>query len=274
MPLNSNQPDTEMSKDQAGKLRCALVQADTRWADTTANRENLSRLMDTAPGCDLYVLPETCTTGFLGDQEHLDEMADGRDLEWLNGESRERGASIACSIVAVDAGRVFNRFVLARPDDQSVFYDKRHLFAFGGEDKRYSAGDRRVRAELAGRRVDLQVCYDLRFPVWCRNDDAFDLQIFVANWPAPRAEAWRTLLKARAIENQAFVIGVNRTGVDGKDVEYPGSSGAWDGFGDAFVGPLDDCEQVVTCELDFAALDRMRDRFPFLPDRDRFSIKP
>lgn len=255
-----------------GKIRCALVQADTRWADPAANRENLARLMDSAPGCDLYVLPETCTTGFLGDREHLEEMEDKRDMKWLEGEARKRGAAVACSIVAAQDGGIFNRFVLARPDGKSTFYDKRHLFAFGGEDKRYSAGMKRVRAELFGRRVDLQICYDLRFPVWCRNDDAFDLQIFVANWPAPRVEAWRTLLRARAIENQAFVIGLNRAGVDGKNIEYPGSSGAWDALGESLAGPLDDREQVATFELDFAAQDELRKKFPFLPDRDGFSI--
>lgn len=273
MLLNPNSPDTSMTETPADKLRCALVQADTRWADPAANRDNLARLMDSAPDCDLYVLPETCTTGFLGDRERLQEMAERRDLEWLEAEARQRNAAIACSIVAAEGGCVFNRFVLARPDGEAAFYDKRHLFGFGGEDKRYTAGRRRVRAGLAGRRVDLQICYDLRFPVWCRNDDAFDLQIYVANWPAPRAEAWRTLLKARAIENQAFVIGVNRTGIDGKNIEYPGSSGAWDGAGNALVGPLHDREQVVTCELDFAAQDKMREKFPFLPDRDRFSIE-
>lgn len=263
-----------MPNTSTDRLRCALVQADTLWADPAANRDNLARLMDRAPGCDLYVLPETCTTGFLGDAERLEELAAGRDVEWLEHQARERDAAIACSIVAVDNEQIFNRFVLARPGGGTAFYDKRHLFGFGGEDKRYTAGERRVRTELAGRRVDLQVCYDLRFPVWCRNDDAFDLQIFVANWPAPRADAWRTLLKARAIENQAFVIGVNRAGVDGKKVEYPGSSGAWDAFGEALVGPLDDREQVAVCDLDFAALDEVRKKFPFLPDRDGFSIEP
>jgi len=261
-----------MTQTPPESMRCALVQADTRWADPAANRENLSRLMDSAPDCDLYVLPETCTTGFLGDRERLEELADGRDVEWLQAEARERDAAIACSIVAAENGEVFNRFVLARPDGPPALYDKRHLFAFGGEDSRYSAGNRRVRTTLAGRRVDLQICYDLRFPVWCRNDDAFDLQIFVANWPKPRAEAWRTLLKARAIENQAFVIGLNRAGTDGKKVEYPGSSGVWDALGEALVGPLDAREQVAPCVLDFAALDQLREKFPFLPDRDRFSI--
>jgi len=267
-----------MTKTAADTMRCALVQADTRWADPVANRENLANLMDRAPGCDLYVLPETCNTGFLGDGDleqagRGEEIADGSEVAWLESQAGERGAAIACSIVVEENENLYNRFVLARPGAETAFYDKRHLFGFGGEGRRYTAGSERVRAELAGRRADLQICYDLRFPVWCRNDDAFDLQIFVANWPAPRAEAWRTLLKARAIENQAFVIGLNRVGTDGKNIEYSGSSGAWDALGDALAGPLDGREQVAICELDFAALDQIREKFPFLPDRDRFSIE-
>lgn len=254
------------------RWRCALVQADTRWADPAANRVHLAELMDQAPGCDLYVLPETCTTGFLGDRERLAEPLAGTDLEWLSAQAAERQAAIACSVVAVDDGRVCNRFVLARADGSRTVYDKRHLFRFGGEDQRYSPGARRVRAELLGRRVDLQICYDLRFPVWCRNDVGFEVQLFVANWPSPRAEHWRCLLRARAIENQCFVLGVNRCGSDGLGLDYPGSSGAWGPLGEPLVGPLDDREQVAEVELDFAMLSEVRERFPFLSDRDRFTI--
>jgi len=252
--------------------RCALVQADTRWADPAANRENLQRLMDRAPGCDLYVLPETCTTGFLGDPDCPPGAAD-EDLDWLRAAAHARGAAIACSLVVDENQKRFNRFVLARADGTEATYDKRHLFGYGGEDRRYTAGSARMRAGLLGRRVDLQVCYDLRFPVWCRNDSAFDVQIFVANWPAARVAHWKTLLAARAIENQALVIGVNRVGRDGKGVEYPGASGAWNPLGDALVGPLDAREQVAVCELDFDALAETRQRFPFLADRDRFGIR-
>ena len=263
---------TDTDTGGAERLRCALVQAETRWADPAANRRNLSGLMDRAAGCDLYVLPETCTTGFLGDGDIDVDRVAAEDLEWIAGEAEARSAAIACSIVVDDGGAIFNRFVFARPDGSVATYDKRHLFAFGGEDRRYSAGRRRVRAELAGRRFDLQICYDLRFPVWCRNDDGFDVQIFVANWPSPRVDAWRTLLRARSIENQAFVIGVNRVGIDGNDVEYPGSSGAWDAQGEAVVGPLDENEQVAAFELDFTALETVRSRFPFLGDRDAFEL--
>ena len=257
------------------RWRCALVQADTRWANPPANRDNLARLMDRAPDCDLYVLPETCTTGFLGDNEdgeRLAELEQGLDQRWLIEQALARGAAIAASIVAIEDERARNRFVLARPDGSHAQYDKKHLFSFGGEDKRYAAGDQRVRAPLFGRSVDLQVCYDLRFPVWCRNNQDFDLQIYVANWPKPRVAHWDALLRARAIENQAYVIGVNRAGVDGKGVEYTGSSSVWDALGQPVVEPLDEREQVVEFELDFDALDEVRLKFPFLADRDEFSI--
>jgi predicted amidohydrolase len=251
----------------------ALVQAETRWADPPANRSNLERLMDQAPDCDLYVLPETCTTGFLGDVDCGNRLDPDRDLEWFRTQAAERAATLAGSIVAAGGDVFYNRFVLMRPDGDVTIYDKRHRFGFGGEGDRYGAGRQRVRTELFGRRVDLQVCYDLRFPVWCRNDDAFDLQIFVANWPKARAAAWRTLLAARAIENQAIVIGVNRVGRDGRDIDYPGCSGVWDALGEPLAGPLEGREGVATVGLDFAALDAVRERFPFLADRDAFSIR-
>lgn len=253
-------------------MRVALVQADTRWADPAANRTHLADLMDGAPGCDLYLLPETCTTGFLGDADCGDRLDPAADMAWFGAQATERRAAVAGSIVAVEGDMLFNRFVLARPDGSIETYDKRHRFGFGGEGERYASGDRRVRTELFGRRADLQVCYDLRFPVWCRNDDAFDLQLFVANWPKPRVEHWSALLKARAIENQAFVLGVNRVGIDGNGVVHSGASGAWDALGAPLAGPLNGAEQVAVVVLDFDALDAVRRRFPFLADRDAFEF--
>ncbi|MDT8409535.1 MAG: nitrilase-related carbon-nitrogen hydrolase [Wenzhouxiangellaceae bacterium] len=261
-----------MHDTSSPKLVCAMVQADTRWADPAANRANLERLMDTAPGCNLYVLPETCTTGFLGDSGPSVESTGEDDLNWLRAEASRRSAAIAGSIVVAEGGRIFNRFLLVRPQGEVTGYDKRHLFGWGGEDSRYTAGTRRVRAQWLGWRIDLQICYDLRFPVWCRNDDAFDLQIFVANWPRPRVEAWSTLLRARAIENQAFVIGLNRVGIDGKGVEYPGRSGAWDALGTSIL-EADERERVDVVELDLDRLAELRRKFPFLSDRDRFELE-
>ncbi|GAB4174646.1 MAG: amidohydrolase [Wenzhouxiangellaceae bacterium] len=249
-----------------------LVQADTHWADPEANRENLGRLLRESPGCALYVLPETCTTGFLGESIQDLERRHQDDLAWLRGESAARRAAIACSLVAPGERGPVNRFVLMQPDGTMVHYDKRHLFAHGGEHRRYRPGNRRVRTRLWGRGVDLQICYDLRFPVWCRNDAGFDLQLFVANWPSPRIEHWLCLLRARAIENQCFVVGVNRCGRDGRGLDYPGRSVVYGPLGECLAGPLDDSEQVGRGRLDFAMLEAVRRSYPFLADRDRYEI--
>ncbi len=254
------------------KLEVALVQADLRWQDAEANRRHLSELMDCQPGCDLYVLPETFTTGFLGDAGLEAEGMDGASVAWMHDQARERGAAICGSLVIADEmGVRRNRFVFISPDGKPRWYDKRHRFSFGGEDERYAAGKGPVVVEWRGWRIDLQVCYDLRFPVWCRNDRSFDIQLFVANWPAPRVEAWQALLKARAIENQAYVIGVNRSGVDGNDIVYPGCSSAWSMEGHRMV-ELGSAEGVARLRLDRQPLNEFRSRFPFLGDADRFIL--
>ncbi|MBY6203337.1 nitrilase-related carbon-nitrogen hydrolase [Halomonas denitrificans] len=254
-------------------LKTVVIQPDTRWADRDANRKHLSKLMDRVDAADLFVLPETCTTGFLGDLPDEGEREQGAaDLAWVVSESERRGAAVVAGVAVVENGQRFNRLVFATPDGGSTHYDKRHLFGYGGEGDRYSAGDHRVRVAWRGWRFDLQICYDLRFPVWCRNDDAFDVQLFPANWPSPRVEAWRTLLKARAIENQAVVIGVNRCGTDGKGVEYPGSSRAYDALGEPLL-ELDGAEDVAEFVLDPAAVRGVREKFPFLADRDRYRVE-
>ena len=252
-------------------LRVALIQPDTRWSDRGANRDHLAALMDRAGDVDLHVLPETCTTGFLGDLDDPDE--DGRaDIEWAHEQAMKRRAAVVAGFAVIDRGHRFNRLLFATPEGVSAHYNKRHLFSFGGEDERYTAGSRRSRLTWRGWRFDLQICYDLRFPVWCRNDDGFDVQLFIANWPSPRVEAWRSLLRARAIENQAVVIGVNRSGVDGKGVPYPGASCAFDADGSRIV-ELGAEEEVATLDLDQGALRKLREALPFLVDRDRYRIE-
>ncbi|MEE4640052.1 MAG: amidohydrolase [Wenzhouxiangella sp.] len=254
------------------RLKVALVQAELRWADAQANRSHLAELMDRSPGADLYVLPETFTTGFLGDAEGVAEPYDGPTLAWMRAESRSRSAALAGSVALSDGeGQRRNRMIFMPPDGEPAWYDKRHLFSYGGEDERYTAGSAHKLVNWRGWRIDLQICYDLRFPVWCRNDRDFDLQLFVANWPSPRVEAWRLLLQARAVENQAFVIGVNRSGQDGKGVAYPGRSVAIDGLGERML-ELGTAEAVETVMLDLKALHALRETLPFLRDRDRFTL--
>ncbi len=263
-----------MTAETTTTLKVALVQAELRWQAPEANRDHLSDLMDQAPEADLYVLPETFTTGFLGDAERQAEAFDGPTLDWMRSQAERRSAAITGSLALSDEqGLRRNRMVFMCPDGESSWYDKRHLFAYGGEDRRYAAGRAPTIVEWRGWRIDLQICYDLRFPVWCRNSRGFDLQLFVANWPTPRVEVWRLLLRARAVENQAFVIGVNRTGVDGNSVPYPGRSSAWDGGGEC-LAELGADESVTLVDLDLAALRDLRAKLPFLADADRFRIEP
>jgi len=254
-------------------LTLALIQADLVWADPEANRHRLEQLMEQQPGVDLHVLPETFTTGFLGDEDAADDesMGTGPTLEWMRAQARGREAAICGSYVVVENGRRHNRFVFVDQTGECLgHYDKRHLFGPGGEGQRYTPGDQLTLIEWHGWRIDLQVCYDLRFPVWCRNDRDFDLQLFVANWPSPRTSHWQALLRARAIENQAYVIGVNRVGVDGKQVPYSGCSLAFGPVGETLL-ELDDSESVAAVELDRRALESYRTKLPFLGDGDSFT---
>ncbi len=257
--------------DALERLELGLIQAELVWQDAAANRAHLECLMDQLPGRHLYVLPETFSTGFLGDRGLPAEDLDGPTLAWMREQARARSAALAGSLVIESDGERSNRFLVVDEAGIQGQYDKRHLFGFGGEDQRYRAGDRRVALDWRGWRIDLQVCFDLRFPVWCRNDRGFDVQLFVANWPAPRVAAWRALLQARAIENQAYVIGINRTGRDGNDVAYPGKSSAWDMAGQC-LAELGDRPGVAGVTLERSVLDDYRRQFPFLAEADRFEM--
>lgn len=252
-------------------LRAALIQSEIRWQEPEINRKHLEKQIREAPTADLFVLPETFTTGFLGDAGSKPEGMDGASVQWMQRLSRELGSAITGSLVIDEGGSRFNRMVFVTPEGGVQIYDKAHLFGYGGEDQRYTPGKRRVSFSWRGWNINLQICYDLRFPVWCRNRGDCELMIFVANWPAPRADAWTTLLKARAIENQAFVIGVNRCGRDGNGIQYPGLSGAWSANGD-MLGLADETEQTLMINLDRQDLVRTREKYPFLEDADRFSV--
>jgi len=253
-------------------IRVGLVQAELRWRDPAANRSHLGTLLDRAEGTDLFVLPETFATGFLGDQDRSPESMDGPTVAWMRDQASSRKAAICGSLALADQGRQVNRFIFVDECGELLgHYDKRHLFGFGGEDERYTAGQAHRVIEWGGWRIDLQVCYDLRFPVWCRNDRKFDVQLFVANWPSPRIEAWRCLLRARALENQSYVLGVNRAGRDGNGIDYPGRSGAYAASGDCLV-ELDHRESLGQVVLERSELDEFRQRFRFLDDRDAFSL--
>jgi predicted amidohydrolase len=253
-------------------LNTLLVQAQLRWKEPERNRQHLEQLVTAAPGdLDLVVFPETFTTGFLGDASLPEEGMDGPTVSWLKGLAEDRGCALAGSAVICEEGLRRNRLLFVTPAGEVSYYDKRHLFAFGGENRRYSAGRKRVIVDYLGWRINLQICYDLRFPAWCRNRDDYDLMLLVANWPSKRVRHWSSLLEARAIENQAWVIGVNRVGDDGNGMQYPGCSVVHDPLGER-VAYLGDSEGCLRVELDLSAVSEIRGQFPFQADADRFEL--
>lgn len=253
-------------------LRVMLVQAQLRWQDPVRNREHLEKLLCATTGeCSIAVLPETFTAGFLGDTTLADEGMDGPTVAWMKELAARRGCALAGSAVIVDQGHRYNRLLFVTPDGAVRHYDKRHLFAYGGEDRRYTAGTQRVNVDYLGWRINLQVCYDLRFPAWCRYRGDYDLMLLVANWPTARAAHWSSLLEARAIENQSWVVGVNRVGEDGNGMQYPGRSVVHDPMGQR-VADLGGTEGCQLAELDLDRVARVRSEFPFQADADRFTL--
>jgi len=268
-----------MSTLPAATLRVSLLQAATAWHDPAANRALYGGLVRSLAGStDLAVLPETLTSGFSNDAVEQAEDMQGESVAWLRALAIETGMVVTGSMVIRDGGAVYNRLLWMRPDGSCAHYDKRHLFRMADEHRRYGAGRERLLVELNGWRVCPLVCYDLRFPVFSRNRwdaDAdrfeYDLLLYVANWPAPRRHAWRTLLAARAIENLAYVAGVNRVGSDGNGIDYAGDSVVHDMLGRPLLefGPQ---AQVATVVLEHAALAAHRARFPAQLDADRFEL--
>lgn len=266
-------------------LRISLVQGDTRWHDPAGNRDYYGHLMAPLHGTtDLVLLPETFTSGFSNEAIHNAEGMDGPTVAWIREQAAKLGAAVAGSVqLRIDDGaegtKVVNRLLFATPDGQLHAYDKRHLFRYGGEHERYAAGAQRLVLEWKGWRICPLVCYDLRFPVFSRNRfDVerpgaldYDLLLYVANWPSARAYPWKTLLRARAIENLCFVAGLNRVGTDGNGLHYSGDSAVIDFLGQ----PISECtdgEVVSTTTLQAAELLAHRERFPAMLDGDVFSL--
>ena len=260
-------------------LRVSLVQGATRWHDAVANRDYYGQMVSALRGhTDLVVLPETFLSGFTNETLGNAEDMQGQGVRWLAALAIDTGTTLTGSLIIRDGDRCVNRLIWARPDGSQEIYDKRHLFRMANEHERYAGGSERLIVTLKGWRICPQVCYDLRFPVWLRNgydkENAqfdYDLVLFVANWPAARRHAWTTLLRARAIENLSYCVGVNRVGVDGNSIAYAGDSAALDFLGQPLV-ELGGQEQVVTVSLDPVALQAHRERFPAWMDADAFTI--
>ncbi len=262
------------------ELSVSLIQADTGWHDPAGNQAMYGDLARSAPKSDLIVLPETFLSGFSNAALNQAQSMRDSNVHWLCDLASELQSTICGSLLIKDQGQVFNRLVWATPGLAPQFYDKRHLFRMAGEHERYGAGRDRLIVELNGWRICPMVCYDLRFPVFSRNRFSsvaqesrdYDALIYVANWPAARRYAWQTLLRARAIENLSYCIGVNRTGVDGNALAYAGDSAVLD-FQGQVMAECGAQPQIITSVLSFDALTDYRARFPAYLDADQFELR-
>lgn len=260
----------------ATHLRVTAIQSELAWHDAAANRAHFERLILPLTGTtDLIVLPEMFTTGFTMAAAEVAEPADGPTLEWMRTTAASVKATITGSIATQHGGRYFNRLIWMRPDGTHSSYDKRHLFRMAHEHRHYAPGRERIIVDVDGWKICPLVCYDLRFPVWSRNRpgsaDSYDVIVYVANWPERRRYAWQTLLRARAIENLSYCIGVNRIGRDGRGIEYKGDSAVIDFLGQPMTEPSERAF-VATATLDRTALDDYRAKFPAHMDADSFDI--
>ena len=250
-------------------MKVAIIQHEIRENNIEWNLQHISSLLDKQRGADLYVLAETFATGFLAEGSSQQAAVQGRQIfSWMLQQAARLDAAIAGSVATIDDdGKLRNRLYFVRPDGSTDYYDKHHLFSYAGETKDYVAGDRRVVVEWRGVRLMLQVCYDLRFPVFVRNRKDYDAIIYVANWPESRRDVWQTLLKARALENQCFVVGVNIVGSD-KVCDYVGDSVIINAYGQTIAQCTPGEVDTASAELDMEQLLRFRKKFPVLDDAD------
>lgn len=251
-------------------LRVSLVQSALYWENKASNLEQFAEKLAPLGGhSDLIILPEMFTTGFSMNPEKLAESMDGRTMQWLTQQAKALNAVVTGSFIVNENQKYFNRLIWMRPDGTFEWYDKRHLFTYADEHLHYTAGKQRLVVEWLGWKICPLICYDLRFPVWSRNTDAYDVLIYVANFPERRSHAWKSLLIARAIENQAFTIGVNRVGTDGNDIYYVGDTSLID-YNGQLIHQVSQLENIFTTSLSYASLKDFRKRFAFLQDQDSF----
>ena len=248
-------------------LKITALNLDIQWKNQEANFKLISDEIQNVE-TDVLLLPEMFSTGFCMEPA---EIADGDEvtLNWMKGLAKKHDFVVAGSVSIAENGKFYNRFYFVEPNGSYHFYDKRHLFSYSGEDEVYSKGKDRVVFKYKGVRILLQVCYDLRFPVFARNVNDYDLALYVANWPEVRVDAWRTLLKARSIENQAYVFGVNRIGVDGNNLKYQESTDCY--FPDGSI-VSEKHGNFVTARVDLDVLVAFRNKFQFLNDADFFKL--
>lgn len=253
-------------------MRVALVQTALVWENPIANRLNLeSKILSTSKKFDLLVLPEMFSSGFTMNPERVAETMDSETMQWLKSLAKAKKIAITGSLVIEEEGKYYNRLVFVFPNGEIQFYNKRHLFTLAGEEKVYAKGKEKLIVEYKGWKICPLVCYDLRFPVFARNVEEYDLLLYVANWPKPRMQAWDALLKARAIENMSYVVAVNRIGSDANGMPYVGHSQALDDLGNELIAPFEE-DDIKIVKLDKDKMLANREKFNFLNDKDIFSI--
>ena len=255
----------------SNELKIALVQSSLIWENPEQNRINFSKkIMNTSTDVDMIILPEMFTTGFTMTPHNFEKTEGELTLVWMQKMAKAKNSAVVGSIPFYENQNYTNRLFFVKPDGDYQQYDKRHTFTLAGEDKVYNAGKVRLIVDFRGFKICPLICYDLRFPVWARNTENFDVLLFVANWPKPRINAWDALLKARAIENMSYVIGVNRIGTDEIGHEYPGHSAVYDVLGEQRA--YSEKEEVVYLKLSKEHIISTRNKLKFLEDSDEFNL--
>jgi predicted amidohydrolase len=257
-------------------LSITTVQTNLYWEDKAANLKMLEEKIGELNHAEVVVLPEMFSTGFSMRPEVMAEPIDGNTVTWMKNLASKKNFILTGSLIIEEKGLYFNRLIWMQPNGQFGYYDKRHLFAYAGEHEHYTSGRKRLIVQVKGWRILLLTCYDLRFPVWSRqkitdNKPEYDAIVYVANWPDRRSHAWKALLVARAIENQCYVIGVNRTGVDGNGIYHSGHTSVIDPLGET-IYQVNDLEETMTHSLSYQNLQSIREKLPFWKDGDSFSI--
>lgn len=255
-------------------LKIALVQTDIVWQNAVVNRKNYSKkINEIKDEVDLVLLPEMFSTGFSMKPQSLAETMQGETILWMQQTAVDKQCAIGGSLIIVEEGKYYNRFVFVYPSTKIEYYDKRHLFTLAGEEKVYTQGTEKLLIAYKGWKICPLVCYDLRFPVWARNIEDYDVLLYVANWPKKRIAAWDALLKARSIENMCYVVGVNRVGLDANSYEYSGHSAVYDCLGEKTTRSIPNHESVEIVTLFKKHVTETRNKLNFLNDKDFFEIK-
>ncbi len=256
------------------QFKIALLQSHLVWENPKANREHFTHKIENMfEEVDLIVLPEMFSTGFTMNAKKVAESMDGDTVSWMQTMAKTNNAAVVGSLVIKENDKHYNRLVFVEPSGYISTYNKRHTFTLVGEDKVYTAGTEKLIVNYKGWKIHALICYDLRFPVWARNNDDYDVLLYVANWPKPRISAWDTLLKARAIENMSYCIGLNRVGIDGVNSEYSGHSACYNVLGEKMTSFEPDKEQTEIVTLEKRHIEAYRNKLKFLNDRDSFIIQ-